>query len=77
MLIARWTAGMLLPLVLAQPSFADDRSVSVGTWEVVAFEAVSPTTGAREPARGEHPSGYTIFTPEGRMSVLITNEGRN
>ncbi len=73
----RWiTAGVLLQLVLELPSFADDRSSLVGTWAVVAFEAISPATGEREPARGDHPSGYTIFTPEGRMSVLITNDGR-
>jgi hypothetical protein len=67
-----------LPLMLAitVPSFADDRQNLVGTWQVVSFEAVTQTTGEREPARGDHPSGYTIFTPEGRISVLITNEGR-
>jgi hypothetical protein len=76
MLKSRWNTVLLLPLLFTQHSFAEDRPSLVGTWEVVTFEAVSPTTGEREPARGEHPSGYTIFTPEGRMSVLITNEGR-
>jgi hypothetical protein len=76
MLLSRWNAVWLLPLVVAHPSFADDQRSLVGTWKVLAFEAVSPATGEREPARGDHPSGYTIFTPEGCMSVLITNEGR-
>jgi Lipocalin-like domain len=76
MLKSRWNTVLLLPLLFTQHSFAEDRPSLVGTWEVVTFEAVSPTTGEREPARGEHPSGYIIFTPEGRMSVLITNEGR-
>jgi hypothetical protein len=70
------SAGLLLSLAATYPSSADDHGSVVGTWEVVSFEAVSPTTGEREPARGEHPSGYTIFTGDGRMSVLITNEGR-
>ena len=77
MLMFSTRVAWLLALGLtATPSFAEDRPSVVGTWEVVSFEAVSPATGAREPARGQHPSGYTIFTPEGRMSVLITNDGR-
>jgi hypothetical protein len=71
-----WGVALLLTLSAMQPSFADDQPSLVGTWQVVSFEAVSPTSGDREPARGEHPSGYTIFISEGRMSVLITNEGR-
>lgn len=74
--ILRGAVALLLPLTLARPSLADDQQRLVGTWQLVSFEAVSPTTSERWPARGEHPSGYTIFTPEGRMSVLITNEGR-
>jgi hypothetical protein len=71
-----WKIAVVIAFAATQPSFADDPQSLVGTWKVVSFEAVSPTTGEREPARGEHPSGCTIFTPEGRMSVLITNEGR-
>jgi len=67
---------LLLPLLAARPALAQERPNIVGTWKVVSFEAVSEATGQREPARGQHPSGYTIFTPDGRMSVLITNEGR-
>jgi hypothetical protein len=76
MLVQRCGVALLLALAAARPTCADDRQSLVGTWQVVSFEAVSPKTGEREPARGEHPSGYTIFTPEGRMSVLITNAGR-
>ena len=76
MLLSRWNAAWLLSLVVAQPAVAADQPSLIGTWQVVSFEAVSPSTGEHEPARGDHPSGYTIFTPEGRMSVLITNEGR-
>ena len=71
-----WKLALVIAMAATQPSLAADPQSVVGTWKVVSFEAVSPTTGEREPARGEHPSGYTIFTPDGRMSVLITNEGR-
>jgi hypothetical protein len=63
----------LLPLGQTQ---AQAPSPLVGTWQLVSFEAEIQATGAREPARGNQPSGYIAFTPEGRMLVLITNEGR-
>ncbi len=63
-------------LIPAGPALAQGPSPLVGTWQLVSFEAESQATGAREPARGAHPGGYIAFTPEGRMLVLITNEGR-
>jgi hypothetical protein len=57
-------------------ALAQGASPLVGTWQLVSFEAEIQATGAREPARGNHPSGYIVFTLEGRMLVLITNEGR-
>ena len=76
MMMQPWGVALLLTLSAMQPSFADDQPSLVGAWQVVSFEAVSPTSGDREPARHKNPSGYTIFISEGRMSVLITNEGR-
>ena len=70
------TLAPIAMVAAMHPSVADEDHTLVGTWKVVSFEMVSPTTGERESVRGEHPSGYTIFTPKGRMSVLITNEGR-
>ena len=67
---------LVLALAVTRPCFADDHQGLVGTWEVISFEMVSPATGERQSARGRKPPGYTIFTPDGRMSVLITNEGR-
>lgn len=68
----------LTPVVAipAGPALSQGTSPLVGTWQLVSFEAEVQATGAREPARGAHPSGYIVFTPEGRMLVLITNEGR-
>ena len=76
MLKPSWTLGLLMALIAARPCQADDKPDLVGVWQLVSFEMVSPATGERLAARGEHPSGYIMFTPHGRMSVLITNEGR-
>jgi len=48
----------------------------LGVWRLVSFEREYQATGAREDTRGKNPTGYIIFTPEGRMAVVITNEGR-
>jgi len=58
------------------PCFADDLAKIVGTWKVVSFETEYQATGAREAIMGKNPAGNSIYTPEGRMMVLITGEGR-
>ena len=66
----------LLAVAGTRQAFANDSASLAGTWKVVSYEMVSRATGVREAVRGEKPPGYAIFTPEGRMMVLITNEGR-
>ena len=48
----------------------------IGIWRLVSFEVEYQATGQKENTRGKNPRGYIIFTPEGRMAVVITNEGR-
>ena len=67
---------LVLFLIAAQPIFADDRAPIVGIWRLVSFEQEYQATGEREHPRGKNPTGYIIFTPEGRMMVMLTDEGR-
>ena len=67
---------LVLFLILVQPSFADDRAKVLGIWRLVSFEMEVQTTGEREQTRGKNPTGNIIFTPEGRMMVLLTDDGR-
>ena len=48
----------------------------LGIWRLASFEMEYQATGQREMTRGKDPTGYLIFTPEGRMMVVLTNEGR-
>jgi hypothetical protein len=48
----------------------------LGIWRLVSFEMEYQATGQKENTRGKNPTGYLIFTPEGQMMVLLTNEGR-
>ena len=55
------TTALLAIAPLGQ-ALAQAPSPLVGTWQLVSFEAEVEASGAREPARGQHPSGYIIFT---------------
>ncbi len=53
-----------------------DRTPLVGLWRLVSFQREYQATGEREYPRGNRPAGYIHFSPEGRMTVVITGEGR-
>ena len=63
-------------LMAGPSSFADDGGKLLGVWRLVSFEAEYQATGEREHVRGKNPTGFIIFTREGRMMVVLTNEGR-
>jgi len=71
-----WLAALVLVFSLAQPSIAGDLSPVVGTWRLVSFEREYQAGGEREYPMGKAPTGYILFLPEGRMTVVITGEGR-
>jgi hypothetical protein len=72
----KWLVIVGLFLIAVQPSFADDPAKILGIWRLVSFQAEYQATGERENTRGKNPTGYIIFTPEGRMMVVLTDEGR-
>jgi hypothetical protein len=69
---------LVILLLLAQPALADERAKLSGTWKLVTWVLEDTQTGERKPAAfGERPTGYVIFTPEGRLFALITATGRS
>jgi hypothetical protein len=48
----------------------------LGIWKLESFDVEFQDSGERKPLFGANPSGYIIFTPEGRMMALLTAEGR-
>ena len=71
-----WLVMAALFLMAGQSRFADDREKILGIWRLVSFEVEFQATGEREHIRGKNPTGFIIFTPEGRMMVVLTSEGR-
>jgi hypothetical protein len=72
----KWFTALTLVLLLAQPCIAGDLAPIVGIWKLVSFEREYQTGGEREYPMGKAPTGYILFLPEGRMTVVITGEGR-
>jgi hypothetical protein len=48
----------------------------VGTWRLTSWVTEDIESRARSPLNGERPRGYLVFTPEGRLIVVMTGEGR-
>jgi hypothetical protein len=57
-------------------SRSGDRARLVGLWRLTSFRREYEGTGEREYLMGQNPAGYIQFSPEGRMTVVITGEGR-
>ena len=58
------------------PSRAAEPNI-VGTWKEVSYVTEELATGKKTPLLGEHPKGYLIYTPQGRMMVLLVHQTRS
>ena len=66
-----------LLLFTSSAIFAQQKSANfLGTWKLVSQEVEIQATGQKEPAMGEKPTGYAVFTPEGRVFFILTGEAR-
>jgi len=72
----KWLAVLALFLVAVQPCFADEGTKMLGIWKLVSFEVEIQATGQKESVWGQKPTGYVIFSPEGRAFFILTGEGR-
>lgn len=64
-------------MLAAQFASADDTIRLVGVWKLLSFEAEFQDGRPRTPWHGGlSPSGYIIFTKEGRMMAMIEGNGR-
>jgi len=55
---------------------ADERAKLVGTWKLISFENEFQDGTGRQSMMGTTPTGYIVFTPEGRMMSIVEAEGR-
>jgi hypothetical protein len=71
-----WLVMALTLLVAAKPVVADDRDKLLGVWQVVSVEREFQASAEKEYPRGKNPTGVLIFTADGRVTALLTNEAR-
>ena len=69
-------AAAVLVLSLVQPVLADDSSKLPGLWRLVSYVIEVQATGEILPAMGKNPTGYVLFTQEGRAFFILTGDGR-
>ena len=71
------TLGLFLGLILsALPSHAAEPNALVGVWQLVSYQTEFQDGSPKRAMFGEHPTGYIIFTREGRLMAVIEAEGR-
>ncbi len=67
---------LMLFLLAVSPGMGAEPAMLHGVWKLVAYEVEVQATGQKEPAMGKNPTGYVIFTTEGRVFFVLTGEGR-
>lgn len=72
----RLLLAISLVLLAARPSVADEKAKLHGVWKLLSYELEDAETKERKLLFGEHPSGYLLLLPSGRMLSMITAEGR-
>src|SRR6185295_15746879 len=70
--------SILVPLFLLMGlnAWADDAPTIVGSWKLVSTAATTLDGRSVASPMGEHPTGFLTYTADGRMSLLITHDGR-
>lgn len=66
----------LLFLVMGLNAWAEDSKTIVGSWMLVSAAATTAEGKSVASPMGEHPTGFLTYTADGRMSLLITHDGR-
>ena len=59
-----------------QSSKAISTSTIHGAWQLLTYHVEQQSNGDTFTPMGNNPSGYVIFTPEGRLSFMLSAEGR-
>jgi hypothetical protein len=63
-------------IVLDRSAAADQNDKLFGVWKLVSLSDEDAQTGEQKWLFGQHPKGYLILLSNGRMSAIVTAEGR-
>ena len=65
-----------MTLSSVQPKASQQSSPVHGVWQLLTYLVEVKESGETFPPMGDKPTGYVIFTPEGRLSFTLSGEGR-
>src|SRR5260370_37779195 len=72
--------NLILALAFATvlPTLARSQSKNdlVGTWKLVSVVSKTDKGDVNSTVYGAHPTGFITYNPDGRMSVVLTYDGR-
>jgi hypothetical protein len=75
-LAAMWILPLAFgALTLSSSTLAQSKNEVVGTWKLLSFTNTTDK-GEVKFLMGHRPTGFITYTPDGRMSVVITAEAR-
>ena len=74
--MSRFIGFVFAACLIPQASFAGDVDKVAGIWKLVSYEVEVQATGQKGPVMGEKPTGYAMFSPEGRVFFVLTGEAR-
>ena len=73
--VALFVGTLLCSMLSIQSTLADDGAALIGVWKLVAFDLEFRDGRPAQALYGKNPTGFLIFTPQGRMSAII--EGKD
>jgi hypothetical protein len=59
-----------------QPAQSISSTSVHGAWQLLSYDVEEQANGNTFAPMGDNPSGYVIFTAEGRLSFMLSAEGR-
>ena len=68
--------GSVVSVSSVQPAQVITTPTVHGAWQLLSYEVEEQANGETFAPMGENPTGYVIFTAEGRLSFMLSAEGR-
>jgi hypothetical protein len=74
--MTKWILSVaLIASTLQSVAMAQSKDTLAGTWMLISSKDVNKKGDVKD-SYGENPTGFLTYTAEGRMTVIITNDGR-
>jgi hypothetical protein len=68
--------ALVLAVVFASIANAQCKDSVVGTWKLVSVKATTDKGDVDKAVLGQNPSGLLTYTADGRMTAIISDDGR-